>query len=209
MSVNLTTTPYYDDFDSTKNFYRILFNPGVPVQARELTQIQSILQDQIKKFADHIFVDGTRASKEDPSAVTITKDKHRSLKLTTLNNANIASYVGQYVTGITSNTFGKVEFAYAQDTPTVGDPPTVVFRPVKGTGEFNSDEILYFYTDIDAAETKANTYVGTETLISDIVISVSGTVDEFSDTVTYTTSSVPLKTGDEITVVGTNFTSKL
>jgi hypothetical protein len=170
MSVTLTTTPYYDDFDSTKNFYRILFKPGVPVQARELTQIQSILQDQIKKFANHIFVDGTRASKEDPSAVTITKDKHRSLKLSTLNTANIDSYVGQYVTGATSNTFGKVEFAFAQDNPTVGDPATLVFRPLKGTGEFNSAEILYFYNDIDLVETKANTYVGTETLVSDIVI---------------------------------------
>jgi hypothetical protein len=209
MSVTLTTTPYYDDFDSTKNFYRILFKPGVPVQARELTQIQSILQDQIKKFANHIFVDGTRASKEDPSAVTITKDKHRSLKLNSLNSSNILAYIGQYVTGATSNTFGKVEFVFLQDDPTIGDPPTIVFRPLKGTGIFSTSEVLYFYNDIAAVESKANTYTGTETLTSDILVSVSGTLGEFSDTITYTSSSTTLKVGDQLILPGAIFPSDL
>ena len=55
MNVNLTTTPYYDDFDSTKNFYRILFKPGVPVQARELTQLQTAIQEQIKAIGGFLF----------------------------------------------------------------------------------------------------------------------------------------------------------
>ena len=29
--------PYYDDFDKTKNYLKILFKPGFAVQARELT----------------------------------------------------------------------------------------------------------------------------------------------------------------------------
>lgn len=49
---------YYDDFDDNKNFVQILFNPGRPVQARELTQLQSILQNQISKFSDSIYQDG-------------------------------------------------------------------------------------------------------------------------------------------------------
>lgn len=52
------TNKYYDDFDDNKNFVQILFNPGKPVQARELTQLQSILQNQISKFSDHVFADG-------------------------------------------------------------------------------------------------------------------------------------------------------
>ena len=59
MQVNLNTNPYYDDFDGTKNYHQILFKPGVSVQARELTQIQSILKDQIKKFGDHVFKHGS------------------------------------------------------------------------------------------------------------------------------------------------------
>src|SRR5271169_1284011 len=51
--------PYYDDFDSTKEFYRILFKPGVAVQARELTQLQSILQAQFDNFGQGIYKDGS------------------------------------------------------------------------------------------------------------------------------------------------------
>jgi len=55
-----SNAPYYDDFEDTKNFLKVLFKPGYAVQARELTQVQSILQSQVAKFADHIFVDGSQ-----------------------------------------------------------------------------------------------------------------------------------------------------
>ena len=56
---NLNVSPYYDDFDRNKNFYRVLFKPGFPVQSRELTTLQSILQNQIESFGSHIFKDGS------------------------------------------------------------------------------------------------------------------------------------------------------
>ena len=40
---NLNVNPYYEDFDASKNFYKILFRPGYSIQSRELTQVQSIL----------------------------------------------------------------------------------------------------------------------------------------------------------------------
>lgn len=51
--------PYFDDFDELKNYMRILFRPGVAVQARELTQMQTILQAQIDRHGRHTFKDGT------------------------------------------------------------------------------------------------------------------------------------------------------
>ena len=48
---DLNVAPYYDDFDSTDNFHKVLFRPGFAVQARELTQLQSILQNQIEKIS--------------------------------------------------------------------------------------------------------------------------------------------------------------
>ena len=51
--------PFYDDFDESKNFHRIMFRPGYAVQARELTQLQTILQNQIERFGRHIFVNGS------------------------------------------------------------------------------------------------------------------------------------------------------
>ena len=56
---NLNINPYYDDFDKNNNFYRVLFKPGTPVQARELTTLQSILQNQIESFGSHIFKEGS------------------------------------------------------------------------------------------------------------------------------------------------------
>jgi len=52
--------PYYDDYDEDKNFHRILFRPGYAVQARELTQAQTIAQNQIERFGQHIFKEGSR-----------------------------------------------------------------------------------------------------------------------------------------------------
>ena len=56
---NLNVSPYYDDFDSLRDFYKVLFNPGRPVQARELTTLQSILQNQIENFGSNLFKDGS------------------------------------------------------------------------------------------------------------------------------------------------------
>ena len=56
---NLNINPYYDDFNESNNFHRVLFRPGRPVQARELTTLQSILQNQVKEFGSHIFKEGS------------------------------------------------------------------------------------------------------------------------------------------------------
>jgi hypothetical protein len=57
---NLNVAPYFDDFDANNDYHKVLFKPGVPVQARELTTLQSILQDQVKKFGQHFFKEGTK-----------------------------------------------------------------------------------------------------------------------------------------------------
>lgn len=59
LETNFDAAPYFDDYDANNNFHRVLFRPGIAVQARELTQLQTILQDQIDKFGRHIFKDGS------------------------------------------------------------------------------------------------------------------------------------------------------
>ena len=56
---NLNISPYYDDFDPNDQFYKVLFKPGFPVQARELSTLQSILQNQLESFGSHMFKDGS------------------------------------------------------------------------------------------------------------------------------------------------------
>jgi len=57
---NLNVSPYFDDFDANKNYYKVLFKPGYPVQARELTTLQSILQNQVEKFGQSFFKEGAK-----------------------------------------------------------------------------------------------------------------------------------------------------
>lgn len=57
---DLNVFPFYDDYDESKKFQRILFRPQpIKVQTRELNQMQSILQNQIERFGNHIFKEGS------------------------------------------------------------------------------------------------------------------------------------------------------
>ena len=67
MAIKFNVDPYYDDFlkdgaDSLspqEKYHKVLFRPGIAVQARELTQLQSILQNQVTQFGNHMFKEGS------------------------------------------------------------------------------------------------------------------------------------------------------
>jgi len=59
INTDLNIAPYFDDFNEEKQFYKILFKPAYAVQARELTQLQTILQNQIEQFGDNVYQEGT------------------------------------------------------------------------------------------------------------------------------------------------------
>ncbi len=62
IDTNTNVAPFYDDFNPQNFYYKMLFQPGVSVQTRELNQLQSMLQNQIEKFGDNILVSGTIVS---------------------------------------------------------------------------------------------------------------------------------------------------
>ena len=100
--INFNVDPYYDDFDTGKNFHRILFRPGLAVQARELTQLQTILQNQIERIGDHLFKDGSVVN-----GGQIHLDYE--IKYVKLANNEIASnYNGKVLQGNTSIARAKV-----------------------------------------------------------------------------------------------------
>jgi hypothetical protein len=59
IKTNLNIAPYFDDYDIAKKYYRVLFKPGFAMQARELTQLQTILQNQIEQFGENIYMEGS------------------------------------------------------------------------------------------------------------------------------------------------------
>lgn len=59
INTNFNVSPYFDDYDEEKNYYRILFRPSTAIQARELNQMQTIMQKQVERFGSHIFKPGS------------------------------------------------------------------------------------------------------------------------------------------------------
>jgi len=101
---NLDVSPYFDDYNPADDFYRVLFKPGFPVQARELTTLQSILQNQIEKFGRHFFKDGAKVI---PGNTTFNNN-YRGIQLNnTFQGVPLAAYVDQLVgTKITGQSSG-------------------------------------------------------------------------------------------------------
>ena len=131
---NLNVSPYYDDFAENKDFHRVLFRPGFAVQARELTQLQSILQNQIERHGRHVFKEGTVVI---PGAVGFTNEYYAVKLDSTLSSTDISGqiqdYVGKRITGSTSGVVAEVIQAVATTTE---DPITLFVKYIR-TGSDN------------------------------------------------------------------------
>ena len=107
---DLNISPYYDDFDKDKNFYKVLFKPGFPVQARELTTLQSILQNQVESFGSNIFKEGSMVI---PGGITFDND-YSAVKLNSTNlgvdvSLYIKNFIGKTITGQSSGVTASVK----------------------------------------------------------------------------------------------------
>lgn len=142
---NLNINPYYDDFDESKGFHQILFKPGIPVQARELTQLQTILRNQIEKFGSHVFKHGSVVIPGNiRSDLTICY-----VKLQT-NAVNLSEYIGKTVTSSTGLR-GYIRAVIDAD----GSDPDTLYVNYYNSGSsgqqiFGNGELLTLGTDIGA-----------------------------------------------------------
>ena len=97
---NLNVSPYYDDFNEPvlgakdKNYYKVLFNPGKPIQARELNTLQSILQNQIENFGSHIFQEGSMVI---PGNIGYDNQFYAVKLNSTQFGVNISSYIENFI----------------------------------------------------------------------------------------------------------------
>ena len=133
-NTDLNVSPYYDDYDETKDFHRILFRPANAIQARELTQLQSILQNQTEKFGNHIFKEGSLVM---GGTITVNKEYY-AVKMNdgnpngsgeTAAETYRAAAVGKYYQGKVSAVVGKcINTAVAT---TDGDPLTLFFNIIQ------------------------------------------------------------------------------
>ena len=111
-NTNLNVTPYYDDFDKFKNFYKVLYRPGFPIQARELTTMQSILQNQIENMGNHFFKDGAMVI---PGQVGFDNNVECILIQSSFLGSEVELYRSQLdnliITGVTTGVKAKVLYS--------------------------------------------------------------------------------------------------
>jgi len=109
-NTNLNVSPYFDDFDPKKNYQRVLFKPATPIQARELTTLQTILQNQIEKFGQHFFKEGAmvipgQISYDSNYTCVQIDETHLGIPV----SLYISSLVGKLIKGESSGVTAKVE----------------------------------------------------------------------------------------------------
>ena len=123
---DLNVAPYYDDYDPNDKFHKVLFRPGFAVQARELTTLQSILQNQVEKHGRHFFKEGSMVI---PGQVSFDI-KYYAVKLqTNYNSGAIAGYLADYEGGIiTGGTSGVTARVVGYSDATTTDSPTLYVK---------------------------------------------------------------------------------
>jgi hypothetical protein len=143
--LDFNTEPYYDDYNEDKKFYKILFRPGYPVQARELTQLQTIVQQQVKRHGDHIFKQGSMVIPGEFAVDT----KYNYIKVDPTYggvdvNDYLDSFIGKQIVGATSGITAEVLYATAHDNT---DPATLFVRYITSDNSsasvpFSNSEVI-------------------------------------------------------------------
>lgn len=138
--------PYFDDYNEDKKFLRILSKPGLPLQARELTQLQTILQNQIERLGDHFFKDGAVLNGgeiKEGTAVALRLSNNEE----TFTETQLKSFVGKQISS-SSGTKAEIN-AYAlqssespDSTDLFNDPYQILFVNYTTGGQFNPGETL-------------------------------------------------------------------
>jgi hypothetical protein len=141
-STNLNKNPYYDDFSDSKNFYKVLFKPGVTVQTRELTTLQSILQNQIEKLGSAFF---KKNSVVIPGGFAYDSAFYAVEVENNYKGTNIEDYfeslVGTMLIGRTSNVTAKVEKVLSKAN-SIRSNTTFYVKYQSSSSDFNSKVFL-------------------------------------------------------------------
>ena len=148
---DFNVSPYYDDYSKANNYHRVLFRPAFAVQARELTQSQTIVQNQIEQFGDHVFKTGSSVI---PGQLSIDTN-YTSIKLTSKSASSINDYNNTTLTGGTSGVVAQCVGVSATD----GTDPDTLFIKYDKTGTDNTATVF------SANETLTSSGSGSPTVV--------------------------------------------
>jgi hypothetical protein len=187
---NLNVAPYYDDFDPTDNYHRVLFKPGYPVQARELTTLQSILQNQIERFGQHFFKEGAKVI---PGNTAYSRNYFAVELNTTHQGVPIDAYldqlIGLKITGRTSGVTAVVQSHITSLESERGNP--TLYLNYLGSSTQNNETQVFANGEILSAE--GNIVSGL--LGNEIIASGEAFASTISESATSTGSAFSISNG--------------
>ena len=186
---NLNVSPYYDDFDKDDSYYRVLFKPGYPVQARELTGLQSMLQNQVESFGQHIFKEGSMVI---PGGVTCD-NAYTSVKV---NDNHLGIDVTLYLDALVSANDGKGAKVRGETSGVTGVVKGYLLPPEEGVEQIT---VFVKYRD-GALDGESVTLIDGETLILNENVTYGNTTINAGDTILSLTASNSVKTGYAVNV---------
>ena len=131
---DFNVSPYYDDYSKSNNYHRVLFRPAFAVQARELTQSQTIVQNQLEQFGDHVFKSGSSVI---PGQLSIDTN-YTAIKLTSKSASDITDYNNTTLTGGTSGVVAQCVGVAATD----GTDPDTLFIKYDKSGTDNTSTVF-------------------------------------------------------------------
>ena len=169
---NLNVNPYYDDFDKDNNFYKVLFKPGYPVQARELTGLQSILQNQVESFGTHMFKEGSMVI---PGGITCDNE-FTTIKV---NETHLGLDVGIYLDALVSANDGKGVEVRGQDTDITATIKGYVLPPNEDAEEIT----LFVKYNSSAEDGETEFFANSEVLIIEENVTYGNTTLNAGDTI--------------------------
>ena len=161
VTTDFNVNPYYDDFDEDKGFLRVLFRPGFAVQGRELTQLQTILQNQVARFGDHMFKDGSKVL---GGEVTLDTE----VQFLKLSSSDTASTFASGIINDTSSTVGAgtTRAQVISAINSVGsDAPTLILKYLSGTA-FSAGSTVYLEGTTTTATVAATSATGNASIVS-------------------------------------------
>lgn len=174
---NLNVSPYFDDFDKDKNYYKVLWKPGYPVQARELNTSQSISQNQIEQFGKHIFKEGSvvipgQLRYENPLYSVELESEHNGIPVSLYFN----NLIGAKVRGQNSNVKAEIVFLLSKEESTRSNY-TIYVKYLQSGGEnfdrkvFSDGETLLLETPVIYGNSTIQTGQGFATTLFENAIS--------------------------------------
>lgn len=144
--------PWNNDYDESKNFHAMLFRPGYGVQARELTQLQTILQNQIERFGNHIFQNGSIVV---GGGSSIRNARHINLAPTYAGTDVVAAEFLNKTITYTANSRVRALVIGTQEA-SGNDPPVLVIQYLSGRKFRLDDTIKVLGSEIYANTASAN-----------------------------------------------------